>query len=141
MLLLSIHPKYVDAIMAGEKTVELRRRKPSIESGLALIYATSPRKELVASFEISSVRRTPLVLLWQAVRDSAGVSRREFYSYFAGQNTGVAIQIRKVMAFHEPIPLDDLREMWRGFQPPQGFCYLTGEQTAKLRIGDMRMAA
>ena len=75
MLLLSIHPRYADLILSGEKTVELRRRRPRIKSGPGLIYATSPRMELVAMFRIEGVISVPLVLLWQAVRDAAGVTQ------------------------------------------------------------------
>src|SRR4051794_32919901 len=41
--IISIHPSYADAILAGEKTIELRRRIPNISQGARLwIYATRP---------------------------------------------------------------------------------------------------
>lgn len=124
MLLLSIHPRYADAILAGMKTVELRRQRPRINSGLALIYASSPRMELVASFRIAGIIAGPLQMLWQLVHDRAGVSRPEFSRYFQGLSTGVAIEISDVQTFVRPVPLSELRERWRGFHPPQGFRYV-----------------
>jgi len=124
MLLLSIHPKHVDAILSGTKQVELRRRKPHIQSGPALIYATSPRMELAARVHVTSVVRAPLGMLWRSVREVAGVSRREFYDYLAGLDSGVAIWLSDVKPIRSPIPLSKLRTIWQGFQPPQGFCYL-----------------
>src|SRR6266700_1632925 len=118
MLLLSIRPKYVDAILSGAKRVELRRRRPQINCGRALIYATAPQMALVASFQVASVIRAPLALLWQSVCSVAGVSRREFNAYFDGLQSGVAIQIADLTTFR-PIPLDDLRAALNGFHPPQ----------------------
>src|SRR5579864_4429852 len=99
MLLLSIHPKYVESILAGKKRIELRRRRPRITGGPALIYATSPRMELVARFEIDSIRRAPLSLLWQLSRNVACVTRDEFDAYFHGLQTGIAIHINAVTRF------------------------------------------
>lgn len=132
MLLLSIHPSYVDAILRGEKKVELRRRRPRIECGQALIYATSPRMELAGSFRVGSVVRAPLCMLWQSVRDIAGVSKAEFDSYFDGLDCGVAIHIQSPVRFRDAVPLDSLRAAWPGFQPPQGFRYVEPTVVAKL---------
>jgi len=141
MLLLSIRPKYVDLILAGTKRVELRRQQPRMKSGEAVIYATSPRMELVASFRISSVIRAPIGMLWQLVRHEAGVSRREFDAYFAGLDAGIAIHITDVSQFHRPLPLHELRAAWKGFHPPQGFRYLNQAEITKLGIGTLRQAA
>lgn len=132
MLLLSIQPRYVDAILDGSKQFELRRRKPKAESGPALIYSSAPRMELVASFQIASVTRAPLGLLWQLVRESAGVSRREFDTYFHGLESGVAIEIEDVARLRQPVPLCDLRSAWRGFHPPQSFRYINQTDLDKL---------
>lgn len=103
MLWLSIHPKYVDAILAGEKSIELRRRKPRISEGPALIYATSPRKELVSFAWIESVTQAPLGLLWHTAKDSASVTRSEFYDYFRGLDQGTALHLCRVEPFANAI--------------------------------------
>jgi len=132
MLLLSIHPRYVDAILAGDKQFELRRRKPKIEEGPGLIYSTSPRMELAATFQVASVTRAPLKKLWQLVRESASVTRWEFDSYFHGLDTGVAIHLDDVAVLNTPVPLQVIREHWPGFQPPQGFRYVTPDDAARI---------
>jgi predicted transcriptional regulator len=141
MLLLSIHPRYVDAILVGDKRFELRRRKPSVEKGAGLIYSTSPRMELAATFQVAAVTRAPLVMLWQLVRESAGVSRREFDAYFQGCDTGVAIQLSDVLRLSNPIPLQALRQHWCGFQPPQGFRYLDAGEVARVFDAESRRKA
>ncbi|WP_152098482.1 ASCH domain-containing protein [Lacipirellula parvula] len=132
MLWLSIHPKYVDAILAGEKSIELRRRKPRISEGPALIYATSPRMELVASAWISSVTHTSLDSLWKIAKESAAVSRSDFRDYFDGLSKGTGLHLDRIQPFAKPIGLPRLREIWQGFQPPQGFRYIDGVQVASL---------
>ena len=122
----------MESILAGDKKVELRRLRPKIDSGPALIYATSPRMCLVASFEIKSVRRAPLDLLWQLVGDRACVTRQEFDCYFDGLESGVSIEIAAVRSFQKPVSLHQLRVVIPGFQPPQGFRYLEQSIVAEL---------
>jgi predicted transcriptional regulator len=119
-------------ILSGEKQVELRRQRPRINSGPALIYASAPTMAIVASFQIESVKQVPLVLLWQSVRDIAGVSRQEFDDYFEGLETGVAIRIADVTEFRQPILLSELRRSWPGFQPPQSFRYVDQSEADKI---------
>jgi predicted transcriptional regulator len=90
--------------------------------------------ELAASVYITSIVRAPLGMLWQSVREVAGVSRREFFDYFTGLDSGVAIWLSEVMPIRNPIPLSKLRTIWRGFQPPQGFCYLNPHEISRLNI-------
>jgi predicted transcriptional regulator len=141
MLLLSIHPRHVESILAGSKRVELRRRKPRIDSGEALIYATSPRMALVASIRIVRVVRAPLALLWKSVRNDAAIARNEFDAYFSGLDFGVAMWIADVIEFDQPASLDKLRATWDGFHPPQGFGYVKRGDVAKLPISTRRRAA
>jgi len=121
--------------------VELRRRQPRTDNGRALIYATAPQMELVATFQVERVTRLPLNLLWQSVRDVAGISRREFDAYYQGLDAGVSIQIANVNELVRPISLKELRETWPGFQPPQGFLYIEDALAAKLGIRQIGLAA
>lgn len=90
--------------------------------------------ELAAASEIRRVRQLPLLLLWQAVKDSASVTRKEFNAYFDGLEMGVAIELANAKELVQRISLEDLRCIWPGFKPPQGFCYIDEsdyEQVAK----------
>ena len=56
VLLLSLKPRYADAILSGAKTIELRRTRPNIKvPALALIYSTSPVRSLVGSCCVESI--------------------------------------------------------------------------------------
>ena len=124
-LLLSVHPRFVEAIFAGTKRVELRRRLPRLaEHGRAVVYATSPTMALVGSFNVENVVRMPLGPLWRQVRAVAGITRAEYLDYFDGLTEGVGIFIGDVDRFCLPIGLSTLRSLWCDFDPPQGFRYL-----------------
>ena len=123
-VVLSIRPKYTSRIMAGEKTVELRRRFPASapEGTIAYIYSTSPDRAMVGLAEIARVRKLELEEIWRRYADTAFVERTEFDSYFEGLDQGLALEIENVRPFATPLSLCHLRERF-GFEPPQSFFY------------------
>jgi len=124
-LLLSIRPRFADDILAGVKRVELRRRLPRVAADDAVvIYATAPTAAVVGFFTVEGVQRVPLGPLWHRVRDVAGVTHAEYLDYFAGLADGVGIFVGNAVRFSRPLPLRELRALWPGFHPPQGFHYL-----------------
>ena len=129
MLFLSIHPQYVQAILEGRKTVELRKRRPRAEVGsTVVIYATMPQCEVVATAIVGEIQSAEPAKLWRHVRDTAAVSKTTYDEYFADTETAVGIRFSEVRRFNDPIPLGDLRERWQGFHPPQQFRYLSDGQ-------------
>ncbi|MHB1035016.1 MAG: hypothetical protein ACYC35_15220 [Pirellulales bacterium] len=121
--MLSVHPRFANGILAGTKRVELRRRSPRVADAVVL-YATSPVKAVVGAFTIESIVRLPLGLLWRQVRGIAEVTRAEYLDYFNGLTEGVGIFVGHVVSLDRPVPLPELRRLWPGFHPPQGFQYL-----------------
>ena len=129
MLFISIHPEYVNAIIEGRKTVELRKRQPRSEVGsTVVIYATMPRCEVVATATLVGVESATPNSLWRKVKDDVAVTKSRFDLYYANSDTAVALYIADVSVFDSPIKLSDLRERWQGFHPPQQFQYLDSKQ-------------
>jgi len=125
MLFLSIHPRYVEAILHGRKTVELRKRVPRAEIGTQLvIYASMPKCAVVALAVIDRIDAMEPERMWQKVRKVAAVSRQEFDEYFQNHALAVGIHFSHVEVFENPITLAELREAWHTFHPPQQFRYL-----------------
>ena len=57
MIVLSLRPRFAEAIMAGDKTVELRRTEPKIVVPMrALLYATTPVRALLGTCVITSAK-------------------------------------------------------------------------------------
>ena len=123
-VVLSIKPVYSEKILAGQKTVELRRRFPvSAPKGtLAYIYSSSPVKAMVGTASIRDVLKLPIEQIWAEFESTAFIEKPLFDKYFEGLNHGCALVFDKVKSFSRPLPLHELREKF-GFEPPQSFLY------------------
>jgi predicted transcriptional regulator len=120
---LSVRPVYIQRILSGEKTVELRRRFPNL-SGICevLLYSTSPVQAIVCKAELREVSHHSLRSLWTHFAHAIGVTRQEFNAYFAGVDNGYALRLAKVRALAQPLHLSDLVRDY-AFHPPQSYCY------------------
>ncbi|MCQ3806139.1 MAG: ASCH domain-containing protein [Acidimicrobiaceae bacterium] len=132
MVVLSLKPRFAEAILAGAKTVELRRTVPKIVVPTrALLYAASPVRALVGTCVITSVRSAGLAALWRKHGPRSDLSLDEFQQYFEGVTKGTALTLSDPQTLSRPIPLQDLRASPRNFRPPQSFAYVdtkTGNQ-------------
>ena len=136
MVVLSLKPRFAEAILAGDKTVELRRTVPKIVvPTLALLYATTPVRALLGTCIITSVRSADLAVLWRQCGSRSDLRHHEFQQYFHGVDVGTALTLTQPQAFGRRVPLQDLRAKPRGFRPPQSFAYVdaeTGHQLIRL---------
>jgi predicted transcriptional regulator len=123
--LISIRPRFAEMIFAGSKTIELRRVCPQVSVGdLALVYVSSPTKELCGSFEVGKILTASPTVLWKKIGEKSGITRSEFFAYFKGKKQAHALVIRRAWRLPEPIGLKALRRKNGGFRPPQNFHYL-----------------
>jgi predicted transcriptional regulator len=121
-IVVSIAPQWLQAIVAGTKTIELRRRAPRLHAAVtAYLYETSPGRQLRAVCSMGPVLTAPLSELWDIVGGQSGVSRSVFDAYFDGLVVGQALPISSVKEFANPIPLSVLRERVN-FRAPQSWC-------------------
>lgn len=133
ILLLSIRPKYAEKIYSGEKTVELRRTRPSVAADdLVLVYTSSPRCALTGAFLAEGVESGTPAQMWKKFGTRAGISREAYESYYAGAETAFVIGIKRSWTFDRPVTLRELRRKMKGFQPPQIYRYLPAVTAAGL---------
>lgn len=134
---LSVHPRWAQKIVDGIKTVEFRRRAPTLRPGSrALIYSTSPECSIVASAIVLRVENLSPTELWNRYETSGAVPREEFDAYFLGSDSGVAIVLSHVRELQSPVSLSTLRTHSR-IRPAQGWRYLEPEVTDSLvRMGE-----
>ena len=138
MVVLSLKPRFAEAILAGDKTVELRRTEPRIVVPTrALLYATTPVRAMVGTCVVTGVRTADLADLWREHGSRTGLAYGEFESYFEGVTTGTALALAHPQPFTRILPLQDLRAQPGSFRPPQSFAYVDAETGSQL----MRMAA
>jgi predicted transcriptional regulator len=125
-VLLSIKPRFAEALLAGQKTIELRRTRPaSLHRGaLVVVYASSPVKAVLGTLRVERVVGGSPEALWPLVAAGAGVDRAEYEQYFAGASEAYAIFVCSPASVSDPCGLAELRQGWPSFHPPQAFRYL-----------------
>ena len=125
MLILSLKPRFAEAILSGEKTVELRRVEPKIKVPTrALVYATTPVRAMLGTCIVSAAVSDSLTTLWERYSSRTGLQYAEFLRYFNGVKVGAALTLHAAERFDSQIPLAELRSSPLGFRPPQSFAYL-----------------
>ena len=129
MAIFSIKPKYVSLIFSGVKKVELRKKIPRRvqEGSQILIWETSPSKQLSGSARIKKLIEVQVDQLWDIISGSAAISREEFYEYYDGVESGVALFLEDTEEFAIKPKLQSLRELL-GFNPPQSFRYVSSSE-------------
>ena len=131
MVLISIHPRFVEAILNGEKTIEFRRRWTNRPVGHLVIYATSPVKKIVALVPVEEVVEASPTSLWRlAQQQGGGITRSELYDYFRERPSGIGLRLGKVRRLQEAI---DPYRCFEGFRPPQSFRFLVPEEVLALQ--------
>ncbi|ACV79052.1 ASCH domain-containing protein [Nakamurella multipartita] len=134
IMLISVHPRHVERILDGTKTVELRRTKPAIDPGQpAVIYATMPSGALVATCRIAAVEVSAPSRLWRTVGSAAQVSRAEFDRYYCNSTIAVALHLNDVRPLSDPVTLGQLRARSR-FHPPQTW-HFVNERDLRFMLG------
>lgn len=116
--LLSIHPHHVDAILAGRKTVEIRRVVPSRDVTRLLIYETAPTSSIVADCAVRTWIDAPNRLL-RRFGSGIGVTRAEFRSYVGDRERICMLEIEDIRQVLGPT-LADYGLRW----PPQSWAYV-----------------
>lgn len=130
--LMSIHPEYAGQIVAGKKTVELRRRfieTPTATSRL-FIYSTKPVGAVIGCATIAAVQKLTVPQIWKKFGKAACISKADFDRYFFKREVGYAIHLGTVTRFCTPVLAERLRQRF-GFSPPQSFIYVR-EELARL---------
>ncbi|WP_373840337.1 ASCH domain-containing protein [Methanospirillum sp.] len=121
-VLLSIKPEYVKRITRGEKKYEFRKKIfKSSDIGRIFIYSSSPEKKIIGSFRIGAILRDHPELLWDQVKEEAGIDYDAYCKYFSGKTEGYAIQINDLKILSIPI---DPKEFDPCFTAPQSYQYL-----------------
>lgn len=118
---MSIHPEYANAILAGTKKVEFRKRPIGSDVTHVIVYATAPVCAIVGAFTVQNQATATPSSLWRRFATVAGITRHGFFLYFADRQHGVGIQVGEVFAPPAPLSLADDLGVAR---PPQSFQYL-----------------
>lgn len=136
-VLLSIKPRFANAILCGEKRVELRRVVPTKEIETVVLYSTTPDQAIVGWFEVNEIEVASPSKLWKQYGPVSSLTRREFYDYFRGCQRGIAFCIGTMTGLTTPLPLD----IFGSVNAPQSFSYLADDAVNVLRQFDGKHSA
>lgn len=123
--LMSIHPAYADAILAGRKRVEFRKRPIGADVTHVVVYATRPVGAVVGAFSVDGQQTTSPSELWRMFGKVGCITRDKFRSYYRSRAEGTGIKVGDVLVAPEPIDIGNELGVSR---PPQSFQYLTVAQ-------------
>lgn len=129
-LLMSIQPRFANAILEGTKTVELRRKPPRDQPDVVIIYGSGAAKAVLGVAQLKEVHTSTPDEIWRKFGAAAGVTRAEFYSYFEGSETASALELANPRRSCDSVPLSRLREF--GLEPPQSWRYVERDIAAQL---------
>lgn len=119
-ILLSIKPKYANAILDGEKLVEFRKLAFKKEIKRVYIYSSSPEQRIIGYFTIDDIVSDTPRKLWRKFKDVGSISQEDFFEYFADKEIGYSIKIKSVNRFKKS---KDPKEIFEKFVAPQSFMY------------------
>jgi predicted transcriptional regulator len=123
-MLLSVHPRYAESILAGTKRAEIRRQRPGVLPGTpVIIYATKPLGAVIGTAIIDQVCAGTPTDLWDKYHSEMGVTQEEFELYLTGISTAYVLLLSGASRLISPLTLDDMRES-AGFQPPRSYRYV-----------------
>lgn len=122
-ILLSIHPNYAEAILAGTKRWEYRRRGPRFKVRLArlYLYATTPVSMIIGEAGSWIWADTP-EYVWYHTMDGAGISKDDFFDYAKGYEEIAVFEImpESLKRYERARPLRDFGVV----RPPQSWRYI-----------------
>lgn len=119
-VLLSIKPKYANAILTGQKRVEFRKLVFKKEIERVYIYSSAPEQRIIGYFIIDDIVSDTPYALWEQFSNVGSISEEDFFDYFAEKEIGYSIKIKSVKKFSKS---KNPKEIFKNFVPPQSYMY------------------
>ncbi|MEM6398147.1 MAG: ASCH domain-containing protein [Bacteroidota bacterium] len=125
LLVISIRPEYMKLILAGEKSIELRKCKPSLPKDdiLVALYCTAPVKAVVGFCLLDELIEDSPSSLWGRFSELVGVDKKTYQDYYNNNSKAVGLKLDSVYQLEKELSLDKIREEVPNFAPPQTYKY------------------
>jgi len=121
-ILISVEERHASNMLAGKKTVELRRKPLNIPPGTRVwVYSKLPRGQIQALAIVDEVVSGTPRSIWKAYGAQSAISKPEFDAYFADARAGYAVIFEEVKPLAPILSLTSIRERISHFHPPQFF--------------------
>jgi type I restriction enzyme S subunit len=123
-IILSIKPKFAEAIFSGKKQVEFRKSLFKQDVEKVFLYSTTPVQKIVGYFTIAHIVENSPSQLWEEFGPVGFIEEEEFFKYFGDTPKGYSICIAMASKLKKSI---DPHELVERFTPPQSFRYFAGD--------------
>lgn len=127
-VILSIKPKYAQAIISGAKKVEFRKKIFKRPVDKVYIYSSSPIKKIIGYFTFSEIVEESPTDLWAKFQNVGSIEKADFFEYFKDSEKGFAIIITNVEKFKKGI---DPIAFFENFCAPQSYLYIEEDLKTK----------
>ena len=126
--IISLKPQYVELVLSGQKSVELRNRIVRLEPGSRVwIYATKPVGGIVAMADVESVVHAKPAAIWRRYGKEICINKDCFDSYIGNRDCATAMLLTSVRKLHKFLTLDGIRRAVGSFHPPQFYTRLSSD--------------
>ena len=141
-ILISLEPRHAENILEGRKRVELRRRTMNVTIGSTVwMYAKLPVGSIIGRAIVAAIHVLAPATLWRRFGAVSGISRSEFFEYFAGRDQGIALELSDCRRLSHAFDLEALRRFHHGFQPPQFFTRLRHNTPLWIAMSELLIAS
>ncbi|MBN2532307.1 MAG: ASCH domain-containing protein [Spirochaetales bacterium] len=125
-ILMSIKPGYVEKILSGIKTIEIRRKFSSKWIGnKVVLYASNPLCALIGEALISKVSSGQPNEVWNQFSEQIGCTREEFNKYTEFTEKIYAIELSNLIPYRSFVFLTQIEHLLgNDLKPPQSYCLL-----------------
>ncbi len=111
-LVLSIQPKYIDKILSGKKTVELRRSFSTKWIGSkAVLYSTAPSREIKGYVTIKNIVKDTPDAIWNKYEKRIGADKENFEKYVENKDKIYAIEMDEIKKYVYGIPITQIESI------------------------------
>lgn len=118
--MVSLRPRYIEMLLNGTKTVELRRRRLHLPDRTVLwLYSTLPVGDVVAAACVARIHHGTPASVWRDFAPRTGLTLHEYRTYTRHASWVTAIELERVIPLVRSIPLREIREVRSAFNPPQ----------------------
>lgn len=121
LVILSIKPKFADAIVNKEKTVEFRKAGFPKKADTVIIYSSNHVARIIGWFKIRNIVSLDPESAWRRYQKQGAIPKDKFDRYYRGAKEAVCIEIGEIHKIKPPIdPYITIKD----FIPPQSFRYM-----------------
>lgn len=122
-VILAIKPEFAKKILDGQKRFEFRKRIWVEQVEKVYLYVGLPLQKILGYFTIEEILSGDPSHLWRVCNHNAdaGITEKEYFSYFHDKPFGYAIKIEDVFKFKEPLEPFTLS---LDFKAPYNFHYV-----------------